>query len=86
VYPFLFSCIFHSFFRTLTSTCTISKNPPSDIDHALVAARASQLVERLSEENKALREELDGYYKKVSKLQKVGGIPRISPLPFRVHK
>ncbi|XP_064638236.1 angiomotin-like isoform X2 [Lineus longissimus] len=55
---------------TTSTTSTISKKPPSDIDHALVAARASQLVERLSEENTALREELDGYYKKVSKLQK----------------
>ncbi|XP_013387912.1 angiomotin [Lingula anatina] len=39
-------------------------------DHAAIAERASQLVELLSNENRKLKEELEGYYKKVSKLQK----------------
>lgn len=40
-------------------------------DFAAIAARASKMVEVLSEENKGLRTELESYYRKVSKLQKV---------------
>lgn len=39
--------------------------------HVAIATRATQMVERLSEENRALRQELKVYYKKVSKLEKV---------------
>ncbi|XP_067948184.1 angiomotin-like [Watersipora subatra] len=39
-------------------------------DFAAIAARASKMVEILSEENKGLRSELECYYRKVSKLQK----------------
>ena len=39
--------------------------------HAAIATRATQMVERLSEENRSLRQELKDYYKKVSKLEKV---------------
>jgi len=39
--------------------------------HAGIATRATQMVERLSEENRSLRQELKDYYKKVSKLEKV---------------
>jgi len=39
--------------------------------HAAIATRATQMVERLSEENRGLRQELKGYYKKVSRLEKV---------------
>ena len=41
------------------------------VDHAAIATRATQMVERLSEENRSLRQELEGYYKKVYRLQKV---------------
>lgn len=71
---------------TLTSSCPLqdpSKSPshsPSSSNqnasqmmcaHAAIATRATQMVERLSEENRALRQELKSYYKKVSKLEKV---------------
>jgi len=39
--------------------------------HAAIATRATQMVEKLSEENRSLRQELKDYYKKVSKLEKV---------------
>jgi hypothetical protein len=39
--------------------------------HAAIATRATQMVERLSEENRGLRQELKVYYKKVSRLEKV---------------
>ena len=42
-----------------------------ELDHAAVATRATQMVERLSEENRSLRKELEGYYKKICKMQKV---------------
>lgn len=42
-----------------------------ELDHAAIATRATQMVERLSEENQALRHELKSYYKKVSTLEKV---------------
>lgn len=42
-----------------------------ELDHAAIATRATQMVERLSEENQALRQELKSYYKKVSTLEKV---------------
>ena len=42
-----------------------------DLDHATIATRATQMVERLSEENRHLRLELEGYCRKVTKLQKV---------------
>jgi len=38
--------------------------------HAAIATRATQMVEKLSEENGSLRQELKDYYKKVSKLEK----------------
>lgn len=41
------------------------------VDHAAIATRATQMVERLSEENRSLRQELEGYYKKVYRLQKL---------------
>ncbi|XP_041358557.1 angiomotin-like isoform X2 [Gigantopelta aegis] len=41
-----------------------------EFDQAAMAARTTQMIEMLSEENRALREELNVYYKKVSKLQK----------------
>ena len=44
-----------------------------ELDHAAVATRATQMVERLSEENRSLRKELEGYYNKTCKLQKVRG-------------
>ncbi|PIK54773.1 putative angiomotin [Apostichopus japonicus] len=40
------------------------------IDHETLAARATQMVEILSGENKSLRRELDKMYEKVAKLQK----------------
>ena len=47
-------------------------DPRSDeFDQAAMAVRTTQMIEMLSEENRALREELSVYYKKVSKLQKV---------------
>ena len=36
-----------------------------------MASRALQMVELLSDENKALRDELNSYHKKISKLQQV---------------
>lgn len=41
-----------------------------ELDHAAIATRATQMVERLSDENRSLRQELDNYLKKVSILQK----------------
>lgn len=43
-------------------------NRLEDID---IAARATKMVDMLSDENKKLRDELSAYSKKVSKLQKV---------------
>ncbi|KAF6034430.1 AMOT [Bugula neritina] len=40
-------------------------------DFAALATRASQMVEILSEENKGLRNELENYYKKASRLHKI---------------
>ena len=45
---------------------------PYEIDHEAIATRATQMVEILSEENSALRQELETYYQKVNRLQKVG--------------
>ena len=42
-----------------------------ELNHAAIANRATQMVERLSQENNTLRKELQGYYGKLSKLQKV---------------
>lgn len=42
-----------------------------DLDHAAIATRATEMVEWLSEENRALRQELHSYYKKVNTLEKV---------------
>ncbi|XP_070538827.1 angiomotin-like [Ptychodera flava] len=41
-----------------------------EFDHEAIANRATQMVDILSEENAALRQELECYYQKVSKLQK----------------
>ena len=43
----------------------------ADLDHAAIATRATQMVERLSEENRSLRQDLEGYINKVTKMQKV---------------
>nr|XP_002742269.2 PREDICTED: angiomotin-like [Saccoglossus kowalevskii] len=40
------------------------------LDHQAIAERATQMVEILSDENAALRQEVESYYQKVSKLQK----------------
>ncbi|ELU17491.1 hypothetical protein CAPTEDRAFT_228360 [Capitella teleta] len=50
-----------------------SKQKLPELDHAAIATRATQMVERLSQENLALRKELHTYYKKVCKLQKFDG-------------
>lgn len=41
-------------------------------DAFAIVERAQQMVEMLSEENHVLRQELEGYYEKADKLQKVG--------------
>ncbi len=41
------------------------------VDSEVAAIQANQMIELLSAENTALKTELDLYYKKVSKLQKV---------------
>ncbi|KAI8514285.1 hypothetical protein Bbelb_086090 [Branchiostoma belcheri] len=41
-----------------------------DVDYKVVAYKMQQMVQVLSDENKALREELEVYYKRVEKLQK----------------
>lgn len=51
--------------------------PPSPyqqmpVDPFAIVSRAQQMVEILSEENRSLRQELDGCYEKVARLQKVG--------------
>lgn len=51
--------------------CSSQKKHLPELDHAAIATRATQMVERLSEENQALRQELKSYYKKVSTLEKV---------------
>lgn len=43
------------------------------VDPFAIVSRAQQMVEILSEENRSLRQELDGCYEKVARLQKVGG-------------
>lgn len=43
-------------------------------DAFAIVERAQQMVEMLSEENHVLRQELEGYYEKADKLQKVGGV------------
>lgn len=59
-----------------SSTPTTSMSAPASasntvkIDHETLAARATQMVEILSGENKCLRKELDRMYEKVAKLQK----------------
>ena len=42
-----------------------------DINHATIAVKATQMVEKLSEDNRILRQELEKYLKKMAKLQKV---------------
>ncbi|XP_063967023.1 angiomotin-like protein 1, partial [Lytechinus pictus] len=41
-----------------------------ELDHEAIASRATHMVEILSDENGALRQELETYYQKVAKLQK----------------
>ena len=43
----------------------------NQLDSATIATKATKMVEKLSEENQALRDELRSYHNKVSKLQKV---------------
>jgi len=56
-------------------------------DFAALATRASQMVEILSEENKGLRNELENYYKKASRLHKVwyDTLSYIPPLCLTYH-
>ena len=49
----------------------VSCQSRAELNHAAIANRATQMVERLSQENNTLRKELQGYYGKLSKLQKV---------------
>ena len=55
-----------------TSPHLDSEVVPYEIDHEAIATRATQMVEILSEENSALRQDLETYYQKVNRLQKVG--------------
>ncbi|XP_038050465.1 angiomotin-like isoform X2 [Patiria miniata] len=63
---------------TTTSTSTSSSpqgdgsqpTTPFEVDHEAIATRATHMVEILSEENTALRQELEMYSQRVSKLQK----------------
>ncbi|XP_071798287.1 uncharacterized protein [Asterias amurensis] len=73
-----------SMFETTTTTTTTSSSPssspnadssqpsniPFEVDHEAIATRATHMVEILSEENMALRQELEMYSQRVSKLQK----------------
>uniref|UniRef100_UPI00398E8E06 angiomotin-like protein 1 isoform X2 n=1 Tax=Pristiophorus japonicus TaxID=55135 RepID=UPI00398E8E06 len=45
-------------------------NQQLSVDAVAIVARAQQMVEILSEENRALRQELEGFYEKTAKLQK----------------
>ncbi|CAL1530310.1 unnamed protein product [Lymnaea stagnalis] len=47
-----------------------ANNSADECDQATIAAKASQMVEMLTHENRALREELSSYANKVAKLQK----------------
>ena len=49
-------------------------NIPFEVDHEAIATRATHMVEILSEENMSLRQELEMYSQRVSKLQKVMNI------------
>ncbi|XP_071951116.1 angiomotin-like [Antedon mediterranea] len=53
-----------------TTSPHTKQNSNFEVDHEAIAGRATKMVEILSEENTALRQELEGYYQKVSKLQK----------------
>ena len=57
-------CLYDLYALVLACECFFSA-------HAAIATRATQMVEKLSEENRSLRQELKDYYKKVSKLEKV---------------
>ncbi|XP_042196817.1 angiomotin isoform X2 [Callorhinchus milii] len=46
-------------------------HPQLQADPLVIVSRAQQMVEILSEENRALRHELEGYYDKVAKLHKL---------------
>ena len=48
-------------------------------DAFAIVERAQQMVEMLSEENHVLRQELEGYYEKADKLQKVRGEVGMGP-------
>ncbi|XP_067669621.1 angiomotin-like isoform X2 [Haliotis asinina] len=52
------------------STAGLSHTQNEEVDHLAIAARTTQVIEMLSEENRRLRDELEVNYKKVSKLQK----------------
>ncbi|XP_046369226.2 angiomotin-like isoform X2 [Haliotis rufescens] len=52
------------------STAGLSHAQNEEVDHLNIAARTTQVIEMLSEENRRLRDELEINYKKVSKLQK----------------
>lgn len=45
-------------------------------DAFAIVERAQQMVEILTEENRVLHQELQGYYDNADKLHKVGGLPR----------
>ncbi|XP_062909906.1 angiomotin-like protein 1 isoform X3 [Mobula hypostoma] len=47
-----------------------ASNQQFSVDAVSIVARAQQMVEMLSEENRALRQELDGFCEKTAKLQK----------------
>jgi len=63
---------------SLTSTaqasdyCSVAQSVhcQSDLNHAAIAVKATQMVEKLSEDNRSLRCQLENNVKKVSKLQK----------------
>ncbi|XP_071483101.1 uncharacterized protein [Diadema antillarum] len=52
------------------SPASQSSQATFELDHEAIASRATDMVKFLSEENSALRDELDTYYQKVAKLQK----------------
>lgn len=60
-----------------TASQSLPATPPGQQpltpDAFTIVQRAQQMVEMLSEDNEALQKELEGYYEKADKLQKVGG-------------
>lgn len=62
---------------TSTASQSLPATPPSHQqlmpDAFAIVQRAQEMVEMLSEDNEALQKELEGYYEKADKLQKVHG-------------